>query len=498
MLFPIKHENMSARRWPVITIGLIVLNCMVFLVTHSAIQRQEAALAPLRVQLIVLAARHPELNIQPDVQQFVSDFRASRPKTWDAIESSPQLNAWDAQLRSTHDASQMQEEMNSLAAQYSKLASASIVQRFAFIPAHPKPLAYLTSIFLHGGWMHLIGNMWFLWLAGFVLEDVWGRPLYLLFYLAAGVAATQLDGWANPGSVVPTLGASGAIAGLMGAFLVRFPKLRVRMMWFFDFGLTRWGSFWMRAYWLLPLWLGLEIYYGKVFGQNDGIAHSAHIGGFIFGAAMAWAVRRSGFEHSANKAIEDKISWSDDPEIATATELVDQKKFDKAVPLLKAYLAKKPGSFAAWNLLHLAHWRRNEIEPCREALVHMCELNLKSGMDEEAWQNYRDFLNLGGEAMPPAVCMQLCRSREKQKDFQWAFDEYEKLAAAHPAERAGLLARLAAARLLLKHLNRPHDAFKRYEAVSASSVPHLDLEPEILLGIQQSKSASLQSSSIIN
>ena len=122
--------------------------------------------------------------------------------------------------------SNCREEMDSLATEYSKLAASSITQQYAFIPAHPKPIAYISSTFLHGGWLHLIGNMWFLWLAGFVLEDVWGRPLYLIFYFVAGIAvATQLDGWANPGSIVPTLGASGAIAGLMGAFLGALPKI---------------------------------------------------------------------------------------------------------------------------------------------------------------------------------------------------------------------------------------------------------------------------------
>ncbi len=99
------------------------------------------------------------------------------------------------------------------------------------MPAQPTAISYLTANFLHGGWMHLIGNMWFLWLAGFVLEDVWGRWLYSAFYLIAGAAALQFYAWSNPGSITPTLGASGAVAALMGAFLVRFPKMKIEMAW---------------------------------------------------------------------------------------------------------------------------------------------------------------------------------------------------------------------------------------------------------------------------
>jgi len=319
MLFPIKHENMSARRWPVITIGLIVVNFLVFLGTHRIMEEQDASLFPVQMHVLILAAKHPELTIAPEAQQFVADFQHCCPANWDGFESGEAIDEWDARMRTVHDQATLQAEMNSLAAEYSKLVASSIAQRYGFIPAHPRLIAYLSSNFLHGGWWHLIGNMWFLWLAGFVLEDVWGRPLYLLVYLTAGVAATQFDALANPGSIATSIGASGAIAGLMGAFLVRFPKLKIRLLWLFDLGLSGFCPLWVRAYWLLPLWFGMEIYYGR-FGQSDGIAHSAHIGGFIFGTLAALALRRSGLEHSANKEIEEKVSWTADPEINRASD----------------------------------------------------------------------------------------------------------------------------------------------------------------------------------
>ena len=120
--------------------------------------------------------------------------------------------------------------MDSLGTEYSKLTAASITERYAFIPAHPKLVAYFSAMFLHEGWLHLIFNMWFLWLAGFVLEDVWGRPLYLAFYLLAGIAATQLYAWARSWAAsAHRLGRRGLLRDLMGAFLVRFPKLKIRL-----------------------------------------------------------------------------------------------------------------------------------------------------------------------------------------------------------------------------------------------------------------------------
>ena len=491
MLFPIKHENMTARRWPVITLGLILINFLVFLGTHHAMENQAASLLPVKMHVLVLAAQHPELTISPKSQQFVADFRGYDPAGWAEMQS-PDYGAiddWDAQMRNVEDREQLQTEMDSIAAEYAKLTASSIEERFAFIPAHPRPIAYLSSTFLHGGWSHLIFNMWFLWLAGFALEDVWGRPLYLTFYLVAGAAATQLDGWASPGSIAPTLGASGAIAALMGAFLVRFPKLKIRLMWLFGSWLSGFCRLWVRAYWLLPLWLGMEIYYGKISGRGDGVAHWAHVGGFAFGALAALGVRYSGLEYKANKAIEEKITWTNDPEINGASDLVEQGKLDEAVAILNRYVVENPDSFSAWGLLRIAHWRKNEIPACREATRKLCILNVQAGMYEAAWQDYEEFLNLGGDKMPPPVWLELCRVPEQQNEYKRALSEYEKLAAAHPSERQGLIAQLGAARILLKRLDRPCDALRLYQVASTSTVPHLDLEQDIESGIQKAKDA---------
>ena len=313
----------------------------------------------------------------------------------------------------------------------------------------------------------------------------------------AGLAATQLDGWASPGSIAPTLGASGAIAALMGAFLVRFPKLKIRLMWLFGSWLSGFCRLWVRAYWLLPLWLGMEIYYGKIAGHGDGVAHWAHVGGFTFGALAALALRYSGLEHKANKAIEDKVSWTTDPAISQASDLMEQGKLDEAAVILNRYLIEKPDSLSALNLVRIVCWRRKDFPACREATRKLCTLNLRAGMHEAAWQDYEEFLNLGGDKMPPAIWLELCRVPERQNDDKRALIEYEKLAAAYPAERQGLMAQLGAARILLKRLDRPDEALTLYEAAAASMVPHLDLEREIESGIREAKAGLSQGTEVV-
>src|SRR5260370_17040337 len=111
-------------------------------------------------------------------------------------------------------------------------------------------MSYLTANFLHAGWLHLIGNMWFLWLAGGILEDTWGRMIYPAFYLIAGVLALQVHALVNAGGLTPTIGASGAIAGLMGAFLLRFPPVKIETGCLMIY---RFYRFKPAAYCLLPL-----------------------------------------------------------------------------------------------------------------------------------------------------------------------------------------------------------------------------------------------------
>jgi membrane associated rhomboid family serine protease len=146
-----------------------------------------------------------------------------------------------------------------------------------------------VSMFLHGGLLHIGGNMLFLWIFGNNVEDRLGRLRYLLFYLAGGLAAAALQVAVGPSSALPTLGASGAIAAVLGAYLVMFPGARVRaLVSIFPVDLP--------AVVLLGGWFVLQLFHG-VGGLsahlNDGVAYWAHIGGFLFGAAAARSTRRA-------------------------------------------------------------------------------------------------------------------------------------------------------------------------------------------------------------
>jgi membrane associated rhomboid family serine protease len=144
-------------------------------------------------------------------------------------------------------------------------------------------LAVLTSVFLHGSLLHIAGNMLFLWVFGNNIEDVLGKVAYVLFYLAGGIVATLTHVALNLESTVPTIGASGAIAAVMGAYLVLFPNARVYTAIF----MILITVIPIRAKWVLGIWFVLQF----LTSPNSGVAWAAHVGGFVFGVVVGLIVR---------------------------------------------------------------------------------------------------------------------------------------------------------------------------------------------------------------
>lgn len=158
----------------------------------------------------------------------------------------------------------------------------------------PQWLPLLTAMFLHGGWLHIAGNMLFLWIFGDNVEDRLGHVPYLLFYLASGVAATALQVAFDPRGVLPSLGASGAIAGVLGAYLVLYPEAEVLTLVFLGLFLT---TLRISAVWFLLVWFALQAVHGLTSlgaaqANMGGVAYWAHVGGFIVGIAVGLVLKR--------------------------------------------------------------------------------------------------------------------------------------------------------------------------------------------------------------
>jgi membrane associated rhomboid family serine protease len=162
------------------------------------------------------------------------------------------------------------------------------ITRYGLVPAHLRPVTLVTSMFLHGGWAHIIGNMLFLWAFGKSLEDAMGHSKFLAFYMICGVVAGIAHVLLNRYTTLPTVGASGAIAGVMGAYLVKFPRAKIHTLVFLFFFVTMAD---IPAAFILVYWFITQLFseYGSITQTqvvNGGVAYAAHIGGFVSGMIL--------------------------------------------------------------------------------------------------------------------------------------------------------------------------------------------------------------------
>ena len=330
MIFPVSHERMTARRWPVVT---TLIFCVCFF-AQLAMSQMGDRTAPDRegpqARALEYFTEHPYLEVQPGALPMLDK---------DAV----QLAHTMARATELPDDDTQREEQTKLDALVAAAASAPVddpMRRFGYIPAQHNWLALFTSPFVHAGWWHLAGNMWFLFFCGMTLEDRWGRVVFPLFYVAAGAFAALVHGWVDPHSNVPLVGASGAIAGCMGAFTVAFARTRVRFLWLLS---LRPKTFSAPAYAVLPVWAAFEFLSAFIF-PTDGTAHWAHVGGFGFGVVVGLALHRTGLDQRLDDAVEGAAVLGGDPRIDEARRLLKVGRGDEAGAMLEGLALERPDS----------------------------------------------------------------------------------------------------------------------------------------------------------
>jgi membrane associated rhomboid family serine protease len=177
----------------------------------------------------------------------------------------------------------------------SPTALENFIRTYGVVPARLEGVAVLTSMFLHGGWLHFLGNMLYLWIFGDNVEDRLGHGRFVVFYLMCGAAAAVAHVWMNPDSTIPTIGASGAIAGVMGAYFVLYPNSRVLALVPL---IVIWEIIEVPAILFLGLWFLMQFFQGvgsmaaKAGIETGGVAFWAHIAGFVVGMAGVFVLRK--------------------------------------------------------------------------------------------------------------------------------------------------------------------------------------------------------------
>jgi membrane associated rhomboid family serine protease len=330
VIFPLSHERMTARRWPIVT-TIIFFACVLVQIALSRADASGGGARDEAVEKVVeYFAQHPYLDVPPDAVAMLD------PETIAAAHAlSGAVGAPDDDTRHVEQA-----ELDRLIASVKAQPDDDPLRRFGYVPAEGNWRGLLTYPFLHAGWLHLAGNMWFLFFCGMTLEDRWGRVVFPLFYVAGGAFAALVHGWVHPHDTLPLVGASGAIAACMGAFTVAFARTQVRFAWLLA---LRPRTFTAPAYAVLPVWAGFEVVSAFVF-PGDGTAHWAHVGGFAFGLVVGFALHKTGLDRRLDDAVEVAAVLGGDPRIDEARRLLGLGRAAEASAMLEGLLIERPDS----------------------------------------------------------------------------------------------------------------------------------------------------------
>jgi membrane associated rhomboid family serine protease len=291
VIVPIGHDQ-SVRRMPWITIGIIVICTLMQLYSSFGAPSERELLE----QAQQIETRYAPSDEELTDEQIVAQDRAIERDVESLLQRIPQY-------------------------------------RFGYKTGSGLSLGLFTSAFVHGGWMHLIGNMLFLWLAGSALEDRYGRLRFTLFYLFGAAAATYAyELTASKDTPHLLVGASGAISACMGAFLVHFRKTQITFWYLLMY---RSGTFRWPASLALPLWLAEQVIYAALYGSMgivSGIAYAAHIGGFAIGVGAAFAMRKL----FPQDAADDDVEYDEPVKQSAAVDAQLDERIAKCLAAIKA------------------------------------------------------------------------------------------------------------------------------------------------------------------
>jgi|GEM_PF-243124 len=444
ILLPYAHERQTVQRLPYITFGLIVLNVLIFLLIHYGANSVDDYNQKLdRFQQYVY--EHHYLTIPAEGRKY---FESWQLEELDTLHEASNTSDYDPEtLR------QEQQNLNSMLHTLKRLEKANPYDKYGYSPAEPSLLGLFTCMFVHGGWLHLLGNIFFLYLAGCSIEDLWGRPLYIGFYLLSGIVATAVHAAKFPTDTQPIIGASGAIAGLMGAFMVRLYNTKISffyMIWFW----VR-GTFKAPAYIMLPLWLAQQFFYAMLDeGGHYGVAFWAHIGGFVFGALFAFAMMKFEIEEKyITPKIEKKVGLVQNPDYLRAMNLSEQGNFPDALILLHRVVKTEPNHLEAFLEMKRIAEINKDASSYNKFNAAIFDILLRTRDWDLLLDLYHQFRSSPlREVLPAKSLLGLGTFFEETLDFGAAAEHYQELTANYPDDPLSMRAYGKLARLYLDKL----------------------------------------------
>lgn len=464
MLLPIGQEENQVRRQPWVSYGLIGLNLAVFLL-----------LLPLRpgpqwerefeggwAEMIDYLRERPYLELPPILADRCGEVCRAQ------LEEMREERRRQGELPVGSVVQEQQRSLDARVQEVMDLLDQLPSYRWGYVPARPSLFSLLASMFVHGGWLHLLGNLLFLYVSGPFLEDRYGRPLFAGLYLFSGLVAVLTHAANSPGSAVPLVGASGAIAGVMGAFLIRLATRRIRFLFMplFPFPLVRF-TFHLPAFMVLPLWFGEQFWYANRSGGTSDVAWWAHVGGFCFGVGVALLVKLTGIEEKViSPAIEQQISFTQHPGIERARGFRVRGQLDPARTAIESMLAEEPRNLDAWQEAYEIAVEAGDGAWASSSALRLLELFAEQNEPELLAALIPDALERVGTKLPARFYASAASQAERAGELQAALLAYHTFIDRNPADASVLRACFRSGQIQ-RRLGETAAARKAFERVQA-------------------------------
>jgi membrane associated rhomboid family serine protease len=288
MLIPIGQESDKVRRVPWVTIAIMGLCVLIHILSSGAVSEYEYDLSDIKNEIYQYYMSHPYLELDEKIKKsfFLSEEMEEVIETMaaDKYGAAP----------SEQQVEEEQAYLDNLVEELHYVETRHPFYKYGLVPQKKTFVGLIGHMFLHAGWFHLLGNLLFLYIMGPFIEDSWGKPAYAVFYLATGIMAALAFAMHYPNSAVPMIGASGAISGVMGGFLIRHWNARIR--YFYMFSILIRGTFSAPAWVMLPMGFIMDVFSASMMDSiapegGGGVAHWAHVWGFVFGIAGAFLIK---------------------------------------------------------------------------------------------------------------------------------------------------------------------------------------------------------------
>jgi len=406
MIIPISHESNKVRRLPWVSFFIMACLLVIHILISVEISNTAKELDSTAKELLNYYIQHPYLTLNPETKKLLFGEKENE-EVEKMLASYRRRESRKIHLFQDDE----QQKLDQLSQKLKNILNDVPYRKYGLIPAQKSFIGLVTYMFIHGGWLHLIGNLLLLYLTGPFIEDVWGRPIFAAFYVIAGIFSGFMFSLYYPNFTGPLIGASGAIAGLMGVFLIRYWRTKIKFFFFF---FIIHGTFKAPAWMMLPIWLALEIFSANAIdsinAEGGGVAHWAHIWGFILGVVVAGGMKRFKIEEKyVHAKIEAQVHFVDEGYKAfeEATEKRDEGKQDEAYALLLVAARKNPMDKDVVEGLWNQGKELGKEKEAAEFYIRMIEREIRQDLMDVAFEHFADLK----EKVPQASISTTCKFR---------------------------------------------------------------------------------------